>query len=50
MGPLDVMLLILSVLVIYVLLTIADEIKHHNDQNDYNNESGSKPDDNKGSP
>ena len=44
MTPLDAMLLVLAVLAIYVLLTVADEIKHHNDNNDYNNEQGSKDD------
>lgn len=50
MTPLDAMLVVLAVLVIYALLAVADEIKRPSDNNGYNNESGVKPDDNKGSP
>ena len=44
MNPLDVMLFVLAAVVICVLLAVADEIGKANDDNDYNNERGSKDD------
>lgn len=45
MSPLDVMLLVLAALVIYVLVTVADQIGAPDDNNGYNNETGLKDDD-----
>lgn len=45
MTPLDVMLLFVVGLVIYVLVTVADQIDGTNDDNGYNNETGLKDDD-----
>ena len=44
MTPLDVLFLVLSALVVVVLIEVADHIGKASDDNDYNNEQGSKDD------
>lgn len=44
MSPIDVLFLVLCALVVVVLIEVADHIGQCNDDNDYNNEQGSKDD------
>lgn len=44
MTPMDVMFLVFSSLAVVVLIEVADHIGKSSDDNDYNNEQGSKGD------
>ena len=45
MTPMDVMFLVFSALAVVVLVKVADHIGKSSDDNDYNNERGTKDDD-----